>query len=240
MLFYFLIIFNFGFGNSNDESEKLDSLLFYKYNEMISADDTTRYNILAPQFRLFLYEKLKNKNTFNYKFDSLSTKINMLSSFENKIRIFSWDEYSAGSWHDMASIIQYKDNRGEINVDFLDSLIFEKLNNYEVNIYKIYYINKNHYLLFGKGSNGGGNHHNVALILIIEDDNIQICKDCLENKSFLVIEAARSQDINLTFDTNKKNLRYNEYLMNEETGFYYPSGKVIKLKLLNNKFIKFD
>ena len=125
---------------------------------------------LVTTFTKDLFLTLKKSESFNYSFDSLSSKLTNVKSQDDKIRIWSWDQHTGGSWAQYISAVQFQ----TVN----DKMGFRQLNSGEeimsggytdVYIYKIHEINekgKVYYLTFGRGTHGSGNYHRLAQFLL--------------------------------------------------------------------------
>ena len=192
---------------------------------------------------------LKDPSSFDFPFDSLSAEIKILRSTNNKLKIYSWDELGIGTCHDMSVYAQYKNESGQVLFQRLDSADSD-LSAYctESIITKIYTItieNKISYLTIGWGTYGGGQQHSIIQIFRISGNKLVKCEDCFVNPdqristNDLVIVAPRTKEINLKFNPITQEITYNEFLDGgKNEGFYFPTGGVVTLKLLNGKFRK--
>jgi hypothetical protein len=88
-----------------------------------------------------------------------------------------------------------------------------------------------YYITFGSGSHGSGHLHKIVQVFSIVGNELVKCTSCFSSEGDLVIEYPRSQLANLTFDPLTEEISYNEFLLNEDIGFYEPTGRVVKLKL---------
>ncbi len=238
-----IILFIFLFGNSlfsqNVNFEKVEKELILEFENYINSDYDTRYNSLRPKLKKKIETVLEIPESFTYNFDSLSKYVTIIQSNDNKVKTFSWDELTGGSWHDMAVIVQFKTKTQKIKTQWIDSDISEDVSGltdaiqYEVN--DIIIDNKVHYLCFGRGTYGSGHHHNSILIFSIENGTIQPCNSCiLENHT--TIQAPRRDKINLNYDKEKQEISFNEFKYNDDIGFFEATGKQIRLKFKNGKF----
>lgn len=199
--------------------------------------DSLRFNL-----KFQIESILSESSSFEYPFDSLSNYVTIIKSNDNNFRVFSWDELTGGSWHDMAVIVQYKTSNQGVNIQWIDSDISEEANGLtdaiQFEVHDIEINKEPHYLCFGWGTYGSGHHHNTILIFSIEDDSLKVCQDCIEN-NYSVIQAPRSEEINLEYNAMKKVISFNEFIYDHETGFFYPTGRGLNLKLRNGKFEKY-
>lgn len=216
--------------------------LLVSMKKMMSADYSIRHDSLALSFKNILKSVLLKSEIIENPFDSLSTKLKIVQSIDGKLRTFSWDEMTGGSWCDMAAIAQYITPSKRIGVKQLDTDIEMELGGYtDVIIYQIYDIEINditHYLTFGYGNHGSGNHHEIIQIFRIEGNDLVQCNSCFVGIGELVIEASRGDKIDLLYDNAKHEISYNKFIANEETGRFYPTGEKVTWKLINGEFIK--
>lgn len=224
-----------------NEMQNLDFKLTQEFDKMMNADYENRYDSLAPRFKNHLKESLSNAQNFNLPLDSLSARIKIVKSEDANLIFYSWDEKTGGTWHDMTVFAQFKLNNGDVKIiqmdgnegmagEFIDVIIYE--------IHEIKVEAKPHYLTIGWGTYGSGHHHAVAQIFRIEENNLKNCKNCFERNENLVIMAPRSSEINLMFHPKNKKLTHNEFLLNEDTGFYKPTGNIATWELKEGKFKK--
>ncbi|MGC4056663.1 MAG: hypothetical protein QM743_00875 [Chitinophagaceae bacterium] len=83
---------------AQDNAPALDKDYFRKMEDSLLVTADSIYNIMIPDFRteqceLFvkqLIRTLKTPGSYNYPFDSLKKTINIVSSPDNKFRIFNW------------------------------------------------------------------------------------------------------------------------------------------------------
>ncbi len=88
-----------------------------------------------------------------------------------------------------------------------------------------------YYVTFGSGSHGSGHLHKIVQVFSIQGNELVKCTSCFPTDGDLVIEYPRSQLANLTFHSLTEEISYNEFLLNEDIGFYEPTGRVVKLQL---------
>ena len=222
--------------------QKAEYELILEFQNYWNSDYEIRFDSLRPKLKIQIENILSNSNSFEYPFDSLSKYVTIIQSNDNKVRIFSWDELTGGTWHDMAVIVQFKTSNQEIKTQWIDSDISEeatgKTDAIQYEIYDVEINKQSHYLCFGWGTYGSGHHHNSILIFSIENDSLKVCSNCIE-KDYSVIQAPRSKKINLKYDKTEKVISFNEFKYDDEIGFYMPTGKRVKLKLKNGKYEKY-
>lgn len=222
---------------------KLENDLVTSFKEYRNANYNDRYDTLRPKLKAQIEAFLNVPITFSASLDSLSQQINIITSKDRNIRIYSWDELTGGTWHDMAVIVQFKTSSNTIKTVWIDSDIEESPSGITSDIhYKIYDLtlnNQPYYMTFGWGTYGSGHHHNSILIFSIENDVLKVCSDCIDSPH-QYIKAPRSQKIDLKYDPLTKVVSYNEFILDNEIGFFEPTGKRIQLKINNGKFEKIE
>jgi hypothetical protein len=210
---------------------------FRKMTGQAFGDNYDLFDSLIHSFKDRIKKDLATPSSFTNPYDSLSSEILILQSDDHLLRIFSWDELSGGTWHDMAAFAQFKTASGSIGVQQLDTDREMEMSTYtDVLIREIHQVtikNKTHYLLIGDGTHGAGHHHTTAQIFSIERDKLVKCKDCFESGEELVVESARIYKTGLKYDPASGKLSYTEF-KEDEGGFKSPTGKVITLKLTDN------
>jgi len=223
--------------------QKVESEFILEFQNYRNSDYDTRFSSLRPKLRNKIENILSSTNSQEYPFDSLSKYMRIIKSNDNKVRIFSWDELTGGTWHDMAVIIQFKNNKNILTTQWIDSDISEEptgiTDAIQYEIYDVEINKKPHYLCFGWGTYGGGHHHNSILIFSIENDSLKFCSNCIE-KDYSIIQAPRNTKINLKYEKTEEVISFNEFKYDNEIGFFMPTGKTVNLKLKNNKYQKYN
>jgi hypothetical protein len=210
--------------------------------------DYSKKDSITKLLELKMTNLLKDSVSFDYPFDSLSTEIKILRSTDNRLKIYSWDELSGGTAHDMSVYAQFKDKSGEVRFQRLDSGDADLSGYSESLIYELYTVLINdttNYLTLGYGTFGGGHYHSIVQIFKIESKKLVKGKDCFVNPlggnsmTDLVIVAPRSEKIKLKYYPESQELIYNEFVYGgDDSGSYYPTGFTVTLKLINGKFQK--
>lgn len=206
---------------------------------MLAADYDLRYDSLAPAFKRQLTEQLKNPITFDNSLDSLSKFLKIKTSADKQIKFYSWDDKEGGTWHNINCIAQFKtDNERifvqQLNTESSDSVDFTDSGIYEV--YEIFINGMKYYLTFASGTHGSGHQHKIVQVFSITYDKLVKCKSCFADNNDLIIEYPRSDKANLVFNEETNEIFYSEFKLDDDIGFYRPTGKVITLKLINGKF----
>lgn len=196
---------------SDPNLKKADHELTRLYEALKIADWEIK-DSLVTTFKEDLFLTLKKLESFNYSFDSLSSKLTNVKSQDDKIRIWSWDQHTGGSWVQYISAVQFQTANDEMGFRQLNSGEEMMLGGYtDVYIYKIHEINekgKVYYLTFGRGNHGSGNYHRLAQVFVIKDNEFIKCEPCFEDKNDLVLEIWRGDDLELNYDPITKTISH--------------------------------
>ena len=206
---------------------------------MVSADPQLRYDSLAPSFLRLISEQLTNPITFNNSFDSLSKYLNIKTSADRKIKFYSWDDINGGTWHNINCLAQFKADNGNIIVQQLNTENIDSVDYTDSGIYDVFEIFINatkYYLTFASGTHGSGHQHKIVQVFSIVSDKLIKCKSCFADNKDLIIEYPRSDKANLVFNEKTSEISYSEFELDDDIGFYKPTGQVITLKLNKGKF----
>lgn len=226
----------------NLEFSKIDSQLTKDFREMLSAEYEIRSDSLGPAFKSHLLNYLTNPVTFNNEFDSLSKLITIRTSPDKKIKFYSWDDLTGGTWHHITCVAQFETETGKIVVqqinsenedftgDFTDSKILE-IHEINSDINKLY-------LTIAWGTYGSGSQHQIVQIFRINGDTLQKCNSCFTDNNDQVILYPRSEKATLKFDSVNITLSYKEFELDEVTGFYKATRKMITLEFIDGRFIR--
>lgn len=222
---------------------ELENGVVTSFKNYRNADYDDRYDTLRSKLKTQVETFLNIPISFSAPLDSLSQYINIITSKDKNVRVYSWDELTGGTWHDMAVIVQFKTSSNTIKTVWIDSDIEENPSGITSDIhYKVYDLilnNQPYYMTFGWGTYGSGHHHNSILIFSIENDVLKICSNCIDNQ-YQYIKAPRAQKIDLKYDPLTKVISYNEFILDNEIGFFEPTGKRIQLKVNSGKFEKIE
>lgn len=154
---------------------------------------------------------LNEPKTIFYPFEKLSERISIVKSDCNRIRFYSWNNLSGGSWQMMTNFAQFQNRAGEVIFKQLDS--DEKRDKDEYIDAVIYDVQRIiikdrhseglkgylHFITFGSGSTGGGSHFKVIQIFRIEDDELLFCETCFDGENYYMYRTSRIYDIELDF-----------------------------------------
>jgi len=209
-----------------------------KYGE---ARDT-----ILIRFQNTLAETLRKESFLNVKYDSLSEYMRIISSEDDKLKIFSWDEFNGGTWHVYNSMYQYKVNN-ELAVGFLtikteDNYITD---NTEVYHYQIHLIDNDKYLAKAYGTHGSGKEFYMFRLLSYNDGVLKDCSGCFNGYDKFFYEITRGSDELIPqYNPETKEISYHELVENyidgdldSPSGFMDSTGKILKIKYENGAFI---
>jgi len=238
-LIFFLTIYLPLLSQSNfSKKEKI----LIEYHNQLKLADYDKKEKWTIAFEEHLKRFLLEKESWDYKFDTLSKRINIETSPNKKVRTFGWNEQMGGSWHTYKSIIQFKHNNTLTITDFQNKKILheESIEGNEVFrdviIHEIHSINRG-FLFVGWGTHGGGHQHTI-LAFYKKDKNGHLIRNPLfENlKNSLVIKYPRKDKLNLIIKKNK--ISFNEFILDDEIGFYLSTGQKVLLKKKKGIFAK--
>lgn len=220
--------------------EIIDRTLSNGYKKIRETYDESRYDSVAPQFKKQLTKFLLSPITLNHRLDSLETLITIIQSPDKKIKFYSWDELTGGTWHAINVFAQYslsgnKVSYQQLDTDkevqhggFTDSEIFE--------VNEIQEAGKVHYLTFGWGTHGSGKQHMIVQVFKIDGGKLITCRSFLAGKKELVIEYPRNEKAELKFDKLLNTISFNEFETDPEGVYTSKTGKRKVLRFVNGIF----
>ncbi|MBD0776402.1 hypothetical protein HPE56_01245 [Maribacter sp. ANRC-HE7] len=200
------------------------------------------------RFQNTLAETLKNESLINVKYDSLSKFVRIISSEDDKLRIFSWNEFSGGTWHIYNSMYQYKINN-ELAVGFLTTTENHNIiDNTEVYHYQIHRIDNDKYLVKGYGTHGSGKEFYVFRLLSFSDGVLKDCNGCFHGDDKFMYEITRGHDELIPqYNPETKEISYHGLVetyidgdLDSPSGFMKSTGKILKLTYENGAFIPME
>jgi hypothetical protein len=210
--------------------------LYRSLNEHRFSEPYERFDSTRIEFANEMEHVLSLKESISYPFDSLSKHIRIARSEDKKLRIFSWDDLSGGTWHAYTSRVQYVDENGNPKVTRIDTGKEGELGGYTDAlidaVYSIVIADTLRYLAIGYGTHGSGEHFSIALVLTPGKNGAEICTTCFEGVPYVVNETKRIYKPRITFHQDKKTLSYK--------GFDENTGKEISVtwKITGEKFSK--
>jgi hypothetical protein len=219
---------------------KLDIELTAHFRTMMRAGYEARVDSLAPRFEERLLRVLATPESYHCAFDSLGSVMKIVRSADKRVRVFSWDEKAGGTWHDMAAFAHYRTDKGPMAVCRLDTGDEPLTGAFtDAIVYAIHQVSIDEttlYLTLGWGTHGAGHHHGIARLFRVAGERLIECDSCFQAGTHLVVQAPRSHRIDLAFDTATAIIAHNEFVLDGRSGFYRPTGRVVKLSLENGLF----
>ena len=217
----------------------IDKKLIQIFRVLVASGNESYHDSLSQQFKNNLLNYLYLQLTFDNSLDSISKYITVKSSQDNEIKFYSWDEQFISPWHTINCYAQFKASDGKIlvqsisgdsdEVDFTDSKIYK--------VYDLSIDSTKCYLTFAWGTHGGGHQHQIIQVFKRVSDSLITCESCLNNCKDIVIEYPRSAKADINFNPLTQEISYNDFKLNEDSGFYEPTGKQVILKLKNGTFV---
>lgn len=196
---------------------------------------------LLPIFEHKLQETLGKKEFYGMSFKALtkSKQVSVITSKDNKLRIYSWNTYNMGAWKVYNSMYQYNNN-GKLYTGILSQ---KGENGDAINFsdgyhFKIYDIDANTYLVKGSGTHGQGHEFYTMRLMHFETDALQDCNACFNGENQLVLIKPIGVKNTIEYSPETKEISYLHYLEDADTGFMKPTGKTITLIYSKGRFIK--
>ena len=156
--------------SQTSDIQKMEYQLISKFKKYQNSDYEIRTS-LRIGLRHEIETILSDSTSFEYPFDSLSKCITIIQSNNKAVRLFSWDELTGGTWHDMAVIVQFKTSTQHVKTKWIDSDICENpkgiTDAIQYQIHDVVMNEQTRYLCFGSGTYGSGHHHSSILLFSI-------------------------------------------------------------------------
>ena len=200
--------------------KNIDSTLSRIFKKLQKSNRDLISDSIGPLFKEQLKKYLLLPITFNNKLDSLETLITIKQSPDKKIKFYSWDELSGGSWHEMNAFAQFKTAGNKVSSQQIDTDEEMKEGGYTdskiVEVNEIKENGKVYYVTFGWGTHGSGNQHMIIQVFRIVGNKLRKCPAFHPNQRELVIEYPRWKKLGLEFDkqTNSISFNYTKYYIN--------------------------
>lgn len=207
---------------------------------MQEADQSVINDSLAPLFTKQLTEYLTSELTFCNNLDSLEKEITILQSSDKKIKFYSWDELTGGSWHQINVFAQFRNAKKKIiykRIDTDDEMMeggYTDSYIYKINELKIGTMVN--YLTFGWGTHGSGKEHVIIQLYKIEGDKLLPRKVFENRKTEYVYEYPRGESAILQFDKKDMAIKILQKEYNRRDQTNSPARLVRTLKFRNGHF----
>jgi len=219
--------------------QSIDKILSDSYRRLQSSDYDIRYDSLAPAFKKEIVKYLSLPLTLNNPLDSLATLITIRQSPDKRIKFYSWDELTGGTWHEINSFAQFKGSGNKILYMQLDTdKEYENGGYTDSEIYNVYEIREGknvYYLTFGWGTHGNGGEHQIVYLFKIKGDKLIKC-NAFNGENELAFEYSRRDKLNLEFNKKNNTLSFDEFLESTKDQFAQKTGKRKKFYFLNGLF----
>ena len=228
---------------------EMEASLISDYKAMMAADYWDRFESLAPAFKEKLKAVLSDKRTHAFPFDRIRKHITVVTSADRKLRVFSWDEKTGGTAHQMTGIAQFTTpgQSGDIRVADLEN---EDENGPvdDVIYYEIHDIQAGphvYYLTFGWGTFGGGAHFKIIRAFRITDHGLTFRDSIFKYKgkicSEIILRASRMDPICLQYSAERQTIEFDELRIPESyksvgLNIARPTGAKVRLKFDGRSF----
>ncbi len=220
-LFGFIILSILLSNSLSGQIRPFEVKLIDEFEAMYEGTVEERYDSLGPKFKTSMEQVLTQEvPSMDYPFDSLGKKMKIITSKDQKLRVFSWDELTGGTWHQLDAFAQYVDNHGNIHFRQLDTdKEFTEGGHTDVIIYEIHQLLINglwHYLTLGWGTHGSGHHHAIVQIFRINGQQLIKCENCIDGNPELVVIGPRSEKLALFYDPENELIIHNTFVLNDD------------------------
>jgi hypothetical protein len=159
--------------------------------------------------------------------------IGYCKSPDQKITAFSWDVLGGGCGHDYVKYFSLKENN--TCHTFSDSISEYT----STGIYKIIQFKESgtdYYLFFGFGTSCGNSQYKTVQVFTIEKGELKELGNCFPEEKYLTANANRFHVIEISFDPKTLILKYPEFLIKNNSGFYSGDFEWKYLKFEKGKF----
>ncbi|WP_299339388.1 hypothetical protein [uncultured Psychroserpens sp.] len=229
---------------THTQNNDFDDTFITENFKLLNTVDTELAICMSPIIEGRMKLKLKDTTSFYSPMKKLSKYVTIKLSEDSLVKTYSWDRINGGSWHDMASYVQFKNSSGQIKYQQLDSgdeyMTGEPTCVIIYDIHAIKSKNKTYYLMLGWGTYGGGLHHCLARVYQITTDGFVQYETIFQGDKYLLAGANRVNKINLKYNSELGELSYFHYEYDEDNGFYNGESKVETWLFDTDKFIKQD
>ncbi|MCB0479695.1 MAG: hypothetical protein KDC84_16120 [Crocinitomicaceae bacterium] len=204
---------------SQENENYSDEFLSESFKVYNAADFEMAYHI-TPFLRERFISELRDSSSFYNPFDSLSRYVRIKYSSDSLVKTYSWDERNGSCCHTSATFAQFKTESGEINFVDLEKPEHNGIEIFIFDMQKIEFKDSSFYMILGWGTCCGGKFYEIARIYKIQGNDFVQIEKAFGNEKDLYIGANRGQETDLKYDPESKELTYNFYEMDEDSGFY--------------------
>jgi len=222
-----------------DACQSIDESLSILHNKMYETrhDDIAAKDGAIQNFRTGLLSQLSSIESNGCYLDSLDERISIVGKPNDELRIFSWDEFNSGTWHNYHSAYQYKSN-DQVNVG---TLVIEDTEN-EMSFTDVIYFSKdeiasNQFLVQGYGTHGHGHDFFTMRLLSFKAEKLEDCHQCFDGEDRLTLYKARADKFTIDFDSVTKSISFPILKEDQEVGFMRATGAQKTLHWSGEKFM---
>ena len=221
-------------------SQSIDRTLTDIFKKLQESEYEMRYDSIAPLFKQQVKKYLSSPLTFENKLDSLETFVRVVRSPDKKIKFYSWDELTGGTWHEVNVFAQFRGSSNQVFCEQIDTDKEMEVGGFTdseiLEINEIKENGKTFYVTFGWGTHGNGNQHMIIQVFQIVGDNMIRCKAFNKEQAELVIEYPRTERLQLEFNKTNNSFSFNEFTEPGEEQFAQRTGKRKNLRFINGSF----
>jgi len=221
-----------------DKFKIFDSYITQKYQKLINSNESEDYDVLNNQILNQLNDFLnQNPSSIQFKFDSLSNYINILTSPDSLFKVYSWYTYNGGTMHFYRSIFQFKNQDKvylKVEADSADIDPDNYCKYFELKQLKI--LNKKVYIVKSV-TNYSSNDYSYKIVAFEIDKNLLKPYNLFQTKNKLISE------IKVNFEVSKIGEEINDKLEikinNSTSHIFIPlinDDGSFKMKFLDYKF----
>ncbi|MBO6517366.1 MAG: hypothetical protein JJ975_12530 [Bacteroidia bacterium] len=227
-------------------TEQRDSLftLFDSSITVLMRDQEFHSNPIDSSLRYFYNgSQISNDTNVTLTYAIMSTVLYCNSS-DNKLRTYTCDDLGGGCGHSYRNYLVYKKKRGDIghyNLDTgrsqSDTEGYSYFGTYDVKTLKKG--RRTLYFLYGFGTFCGSSAYKNIRIFEFNKDTLRECFECYPNKKSLELHGNRRHYLHFTVDPKTLDIRYRQYLFDDDSGFYHPDKfEDIVLRFRNGVYVK--
>jgi len=195
-------------------------------------------DVFLNQFIDTLLQTLSDKQYASIAFDELGEVITIASSQDNKLTLFSWDEFNGGTWHVYRAAFQYRSGANTL----AGLLPVDEAQYAQAIHYKIVDNIDGAYLVKAYGTHGSGQDYYLYRLLSVKNNVVSDCSQCFDSNDMFIFEKMRALEAIPSYDPATQTLSYPQLKPvlkdGEETGFTEPTGIALTLQYSNGNFVK--
>jgi len=210
----------------------------HDYGSSYGEGDGEGREVLLNNFTDTLLQTLADPNYAKADFDVLANAITVVSSDDKQLKLFSWDEFSGGTWHIYRAAFQYATDANLIS----GLLPVDEFNYAEAIHFKVVDKIDEAYLIKAYGTHGSGQDYYLYRLLSINGNSLTDCDQCFNGSDLFIFEKMRGFKAEPSYNAATRTISYPElapaFKDGEDTGFTRPTGKTLSLVYLNGRFLR--